>query len=340
MPSKKVGLIITVSLITLIVIGGSIYLSLREQKTTLLIFHAGSLSNPIKLLVEAFEERNLNVKIQTEGAGSSASIRKITDQGRLADILFSADYSLIDTMMINSNPQWANWSIVFAKNSIVIAYTQESKYSAEITSENWFSILNKSSDVIVGRSNPADDPCGYRTLLTIKLASLYYNDSSLWANLLSHPSFQTHYASNEMLMVSPLEMGELDYAFLYESMAKQYNLSYITLPEEINLGNKTFESFYQRAKVYFDTTTGELKEGSGEGITEKTGKAIYYGVTIPLNAPNYDLALSFVEFTISQQGLDIIENKSFQPVLNPPETRELSLLPLTLQSYVKSNPNL
>ncbi|MHA1222997.1 MAG: hypothetical protein ACTSP3_07020 [Candidatus Heimdallarchaeaceae archaeon] len=83
MPSKKVGLIITVSLITLIVIGGSIYLSLREQKTTLLIFHAGSLSNPIKLLVEAFEERNLNVKIQTEGAGSSASIRKITDQGTL-----------------------------------------------------------------------------------------------------------------------------------------------------------------------------------------------------------------------------------------------------------------
>ncbi|MHA1259801.1 MAG: substrate-binding domain-containing protein [Candidatus Heimdallarchaeaceae archaeon] len=135
MPSKKVGLIITVSLITLIVIGGSIYLSLREQKTTLLIFHAGSLSNPIKLLVEAFEERNLNVKIQTEGAGSSASIRKITDQGRLADILFSADYSLIDTMMINSNPQWANWSIVFAKNSIVIAYTQESKYSAEITTK-------------------------------------------------------------------------------------------------------------------------------------------------------------------------------------------------------------
>ncbi|MHA1304463.1 MAG: extracellular solute-binding protein [Candidatus Heimdallarchaeaceae archaeon] len=310
-----------------------------DKKTTLVVFHAGSLTYPLEKLVVAYEAKNPDIKIESEAAGSAASIRKITEQGRPADVLLSSDYQLIDTMMVETDTKWANWSIVFARNSIVLAYTPQSLYSEEINSTNWFMYVNQSS-VITTRSNPADDPCGYRALITVKLASIYYNDSSIWDNLLQHPTFKQPWMSNEAQLVSPLQLGEIDYAFIYESMALQYNLSYIELDEHINLGNQSFNDFYSKATVYFDSVTGDVAEEPGDGISTKTGKAIWYGLTIPNNAPHYTEALDFVYFILSEEGLNIIRDQAFQPVINPPQTKNLYLLPEKLRVVVIANPEL
>ncbi len=340
MKNKKIVGYIVLSLLLVVLVTSTVFIFMGGKKTILLVFNAGSLTLPIEKLSDTYELTHPNIKIEHESAGSAVSIRKITEQGRSADLLLSADYSLIDTMMIANNSKWANWSIVFAKNSLVIAYTTKSQYFDVINSTNWYNYVARDNSVKSAHSNPADDPCGYRTLLTVKLASIYYNDSTIWDKISEHPSFKTPYSSGSIQLLSALELGEIDYAFIYKSEALQYGLSFIELDDHINLGNIDYNAFYKNATVYFDSITGVIKDGPGDGISSKTGKAIWYGLTIPNNAPHYKEALDFVKFILSNQGLDIIESQAFQPIIKPPQTKDLTLIPEELRTMVIVNPEL
>jgi molybdate/tungstate transport system substrate-binding protein len=143
------------------------------QKKELIIFHAGSLSVPMKEIAREYEKRNPGIKIYLESAGSLVCARKVTELKKPCDIIASADYFVINELLI---PQYAKWSIRFATNEIVIAYVEKSRYSSEINSNNWIDILSK-DDVIYSRSDPDSDPCGYRTVLTFMLAEKYYKRS-------------------------------------------------------------------------------------------------------------------------------------------------------------------
>src|SRR5512133_2973569 len=125
-----------------------------SQPKNIIIFHAGSLSVPVKKLNEAFEKANPGVRVFSEAAGSLACARKVTELGKPCDIILSADYFVIDRMLI---PDYASWNIKFATNEIVIGYRPESKYAAEITAENWYDILLR-NDVTYRRSYPAAAP--------------------------------------------------------------------------------------------------------------------------------------------------------------------------------------
>lgn len=146
----------------------------------LVIFHAGSLSVPVKRLSEAFEKENPGVRILTEGAGSLQTARKVTELGKSCDIMLSADHFVVSSMLI---PEYASWNIRFATNALVIAYRPESSYSSIIREENWADILLK-DDVIIGRADPDADPCGYRTVFLATLAEEYYGRPGLADSLL------------------------------------------------------------------------------------------------------------------------------------------------------------
>ena len=51
--------------------------------------------------------------MQTEASGSVTAIRKVTQLGKKASIVASADYTLIPEMMF---PEYAEWYIIFATN--------------------------------------------------------------------------------------------------------------------------------------------------------------------------------------------------------------------------------
>ena len=137
---------------------------------TLTIFHAGSLAVPFDEVGEAFMEQNPDVRVQTEGGGSRTTIRKVTELGKKADIIGSADYLAIEELMF---PEYADWYIIFATNEMVIIYTDKSKDQDEITADNWYQILLRDG-VEYGHSDPNADPCGYRTLMVWQLAEVYY----------------------------------------------------------------------------------------------------------------------------------------------------------------------
>ncbi|ACX73371.1 extracellular solute-binding protein family 1 [Methanocaldococcus vulcanius M7] len=296
--------------------------SQEQEKIVLTVFHAGSLSVPFEKYEEMFEKEHPNVDVEREPAGSVACVRKVIELGRKADVLALADYSLIPEMMM---PKYADWYVMFARNEIVLAYTNNSKYSKEINSENWYKILEK-PDVKIGFSNPNDDPCGYRTQMVLKLADLYYKDPTIYENLvLKYSNLKVKeengkyiiivpkdfnvdtnklfVRSKETDLLAPLEAGAFDYLFIYKSVANQHHLNYIELPKEINLGYYNFESTYKKVAVDITSQNKTI-----------VAKPIVYGITVPTNAPHKKEAIEFVKFILEHP--EVLENCG-QPAITP-----------------------
>jgi len=285
------------------------------------IFHAGSLTIPFARISEEFNKLYPDIKILAEGSGSATTIRKVTELHKECGVIGSADYTLIPQLMF---PEYADWYIIFATNRMCIAYTEQSKFADEINADNWYKILQREG-VNYGRSDPDQDPCGYRTLMVWQLAEMHYSAPGVYDKLYEAEGDLMRPKSVELIAL--LESGDLDYAFEYSSVAAQHNLNYVVLPPEINLSNEQFKDFYAKAEVEISG-----KE-PGTTITKK-GKPIVYGVTIPNNFPNQKLAISWVEFLLSDQGMAIMGANGQPPVI-PAVTNDAGKLPEALKRFIK-----
>jgi len=263
------------------------------------------------------------VTFETEASGSNAAARKISELEREADLMMSADYTVIDKLLI---PDFADWNIQFARNTMVIAYTDQSLYAGEINADNWYEILTRDG-VIYGHSDPDADPCGYRTLLVWQLAEAHYGVPGLNGTLEEHcPPENVRPKSVELIAL--LESGDMDYAWEYRSVAVQHGMKFVELPDEINLSLVEHTDFYSQATVEI--------AGKEPGTTmTMVGKPIVYGVTIPRNAPSPDLALEFVKFLVGPEGQAIMEQMG-QPPIVPPVAGDKDALPLELQPLIES----
>lgn len=296
----------------------------KADNNQLIIFHAGSLALPFKQMKEEFQKENPNVEIFLESAGSVACARKITDLKKDCDIMASADYTIIDQLLI---PNYASWNIKFASNEMAIVYHDESKYADVINAQNWHEILLK-DDVIYGRADPNSDPCGYRALLTSQLAEKYYSQADFTKKIIAKD--QNYMRPKEVDLLALLESNTIDYLFLYRSVAEQHGLKYVVLPDSVNLKNPDLADFYKNAKV--DITGKE----PGTTIT-KIGEPMVYGITILDNAPNKALALKFMNFVVSKDGGAKIMEENGQPSMIPSYSETYNAIPDELQQY--ANPN-
>ena len=294
----------------------------RETGETrkLVIFHAGSLSVPMRELADAFERENPGVEVLLEAAGSRACARKITDLGRECDVMASADYTVIDELLI---PGHASWNVKFAANEMAIVYHASSRMSEEIGAGNWYEILLR-DDVAFGRSDPDSDPCGYRTVLTAKLAEDYYGVEGLAGRLLEKD--KEYIRPKETDLLALLESNAIDFLFLYRSVAEQHGLEYLLLPDEINLKMPELGDHYATVSV-------EVSGKEPGSYITKRGAPMVYGVTVPSNAPNPDLALRFVAFLLDgSKGLEIMERNG-QPALVPSPTDTYDRLPDKIKAF-------
>lgn len=143
-----------------------------EEKVKFRIFHAGSLTVSFFEFERIFEKRFPNIDVINEPHGSRTAVRQVTDMDRSADLVAVADYTVVKNLMF---PKFANWYSIFASNEMVLIYGDHSKSVDEINDRNWHEILLR-KDVTFGRSDPNQDPSGYRTMLLWKLADLYYTN--------------------------------------------------------------------------------------------------------------------------------------------------------------------
>ncbi len=336
----KKGYVVAAFFIAVIIIASAFMLS---PKKSMVVFHAGSLSIPFDEISKDFENK-YDIHVYRQAAGSVATIKKITELGKHADIVASADYTLIQNMM---EPQYADYCIQFATNRMVLAYTDKSAYNEEINSSNWYEILKKDG-VRFGFSDPNKDPCGYRAMMVMQLSSIYYNKtifhSLIEKNMLItmseengsyiiHVPDSSELSSNEKIMIRPMEVdlmaaletGEIDYLFIYESVAKQHAVSgvkYINLPDAVDLSNPSMAEHY--SIVYVERSDGKMI----------AAKPIVYGITIPKNAEHREYAIKFLEFLLGEDGKNIL-SKNGQTPLQPAICDHKDLLPDTIKPYVK-----
>jgi molybdate/tungstate transport system substrate-binding protein len=289
---------------------------------TLQIFNAGSLTAPFEQISEEFNEIYPDVEILAEAAGSATTIRKVTELGKECGVIGSADYLLIPEMMFPDD--YADWYIIFASNEMCICYTEQSQYADEIDGNNWYEILQREG-VTYGRSDPDQDPCGYRTLMVWQLAEEHYSAAGLYDSLYEADGDLMRPKSVDLIAL--LESGDLDYAFEYTSVAQQQNLDYVELPTDINLSDADFADFYAHAQVEIAGTE------PGETLV-MVGKPIVYGVTIPKNFPREELAIAWIDYLLSDEGMDIIVENYQTPII-PAKTNDETLLPEALKKYVE-----
>jgi molybdate/tungstate transport system substrate-binding protein len=288
----------------------------------LVIFHAGSLSVPLKEIAAEFKKLHPQVNILMEAAGSVASARKITDLDKQCDIMASADYAVIDKMLV---PKFADYNIKFASNELCVVYSEKSRYANQINSKNWIDFLLK-TDVAFGRSDPNSDPCGYRTEMMLQLAEKHYKRNGLYENIISKD--KEYMRPKETDLLALLETNSIDYIFLYRSVAVQHNLKYIVLPDAINLKNPAFATTYATAKVEINGS----KPGEKQTMT---GEPMIYSFTILRDAPNKAAAIAFAEFLLQKDKGQAIMARNGQPSVVPSKVENYDKVPSQLRQFVK-----
>lgn len=325
-----------------------------RQKTTLVVFAAGSLIIPFDQLEKAFEARHPQIDVQSEYHGSIQVMRHVTELHKPIDVVATADHSLIPMLMYeavepDSGKPYADSYIRFATNKLGIAYTERSKYAGEVDAENWFEVLAR-PDVRVGIADPRFDASGYRALMAFKLAEKVHDQPGLFRSIFTDQFkmpltvaeldgrtmirvpeiLETRKGAHLVLrgssiqLIALLQSGDLDYAFEYESVIQQHGLKQVHLPDAYNLSSPDYADLYAQVGVKLDFQRFATVK------PEFTGEQIGYGITIPSNTAHPKEAAQFVAFVLGEEGREIMA-ANYHPLLDPLTADGYEHLPEALQ---------
>lgn len=262
----------------------------------LLVYNAGSLARPMRAALDSFAAQT-GVEVLQESSGSLEAARKLTELDKTPDVIALADYEVFPQLLM---PSHVTWYASFARNRLVLAYTPRSRFANEIDAANWSRILVRPG-VEIGRADPNLDPTGYRTLIAFELAERHEGRVGL-ADELRRAAPSRNVRSKGADLVALLQAGEIDYAWVYESVAQAASLGYVRLPDRVDLGTPADSAFYAGTSLRVAGTS------PGDSLTFR-GEAIRYALSIPTAAQHSDLAERFVAFLLSADGARILRRE-------------------------------
>lgn len=269
-----------------------------------LVYTAASMAQPMRVALDSFARRS-GARYELEAASSLELVRRVTALQADPDVIVLADPALFTTLL---TPRVVTWHALFARNRIVLAFTPRSRGAAGISADNWWAVLER-PDVQVGRSDPAVDPSGYRTLLVWQLAAKHYGIPDLPARML-RAAPERNVRPREADQVALLEAGELDYIWTYESLARLMGLRFLRLPDDVDLGDPADSAAYAEVSVRVPGVR------MADSITMH-GQPIVFGVSVPADAPHGRAGRNFVAFLLSPSGRRILRGANVD-ALDPP----------------------
>src|SRR5690242_20188526 len=286
--------------------GGSTPTAPAAQKSKVSVAYAGSLVNLMEKKVGPAFTQTTGYPYVGEGKGSSALANEIKGKISSPDVFISASPAVNTTLMGASNGNYVSWYAPFIRSSLVIGYNPNSKFAADFQavssgSKSWYSVLEEPG-IRIGRTDPALDPKGVRTIIMTELAQTYYNQQGLSSKILGAPTNTSQIFPEEEL-VARLTSGQLDAGFFYLNEAVDASIPYVTLPTQINMGDPSLNSDYAKA-TYTDPKTGTVTKGS----------AIVYTITVLNTSKNKTGAITFVQFLLSSQGQAFFTNDGLSAV--------------------------
>jgi molybdate/tungstate transport system substrate-binding protein len=224
----------------------------RSSPVTILA--AGSLQHAL----ETGLKPTVDVPIRVEAHGSATVARMVAEGQRDPDIVTVADTALFE------EPLSPPWYSTFTSNAVILAYNPDTDGGRRVAeADRWYDPL-VAGEVRLGRTDPDQDPLGYRTLFTLELASQYYADAPALRETI--PDRRQLYP--ETALLSEFETGSIDAAFAYRNMAVERGYDYVRLPDRIDLSNPSHADRY--ATVSYTLPSGQ----------EIRGDLIGYGSTI------------------------------------------------------------
>lgn len=281
----------------------------------LVVLHAGSLARPLHAALDSFTAA-CAIPVATSSAGSVDAARRIIDLHDVPDIIAVADQEIFPSLLM---PTYVDSYTIFARNRMVIARARDRPRSGVLDSTNWYRVLSQPG-VELGRSDPDLDPAGYRTLMVLRLANRYYHDPAIESAVLAR-SPKRNMRPKSADLTALVEIGALDYAFVYESVARSAGLAFTPLPAAIDLGDDALAAAYAKVSVRIPGAA------RGDSITIR-GEPIHYAMAVPKGAPHPREALELELFLLGSgskamraAGLDVTAPVTVFP---PSPTRLLS----------------
>jgi len=209
-------------------------------------------------------------------------------------------------------PKFTKWFVQYASTSIVLAYNPKSKYASQFKAfasgkeplSKLFTLLT-TPGFKLGRTDPNIDPQGRAFIYMVELAQMKYHlPASIVAKILGGPPADAKSSEvfAEASLDSTLQSGQLDAASAYLNQAVELHLPYITLPDDINLGNPADADNYAKAHI---TITGNVA---------KSGSPLALDVTT-IGTPT-PAAIAFVKYLLSPAGLALYKQGGYR-VLTP-----------------------
>lgn len=290
------------------------------------VLYAGSLVTLLEKHVGPAFDQATGYSFRGEGKGSVAIANLIKGKARTPDIFISADPSVNALLQGQANGDFVSWWAPFARTTLVVAWSPKSTFAgafeaAKAGQRTWESVLEEPG-LRLGRTDPALDPKGYRTLWLFQLDEKRTGDTGETQRILGEANNPKQIFPEEQL-VARLQAGQLDAGIFYTIEAIEAGLPSLELPSEINQGDPTLASTY--ATVSYTDKQGKVF----------TGTPILYTVTIPSTARNVPGATAFVQFLLSSDGLGLLEKEGLFSV-TPVVSGDPNAVPATLKAIVKT----
>jgi molybdate/tungstate transport system substrate-binding protein len=256
-------------------------------------------------LEELFEASHPGITVNLESGGSSALTRKVTELGAPYDAVVLADVALFDLLKERG---WTDDFRILARDRMVLAHAPRKKGVA-LGPNDWRHELGR-EQIRFGMADPSQAPLGYRTILVLQLEEARTGDSGFAERIREKAAGRFVWPHATALAVQ-IEAGEIDYAFLYSSQAKQLRLSVTELADEVNLGSPEHARDYSRASVEV--------VGNHPGVRrEVEGAPIAYGAAT--NKARRRAVLSqFADLLFGPRGADVLRERGLTPQLEKDE---------------------
>ncbi len=275
-----------------------------RSATPLTVAYAGSMGAVMdKALGPAFDANHATT-FRGIGQGSYGLARLIAAGQLRADVFIAITPGPVKVVQ---QAGLMGAAVPVASTQMVIAYSPKSRFAKDFATATkagtpWYKVLERKG-LRFGRTDPATDPQGRNIVLTMQLAQRYYKQPGLVEKILG-PIDNPRQIFSEPSLLSRLESGQLDASSGYLSAVVSHHLSYITLPDEINLSNPAMAGTWYRHAGF------KLKKGDGKTETVKVQPLVFYAGVLK-NAPHPKQAAQFVAFLQSAAGQKLLADYGY-----------------------------
>lgn len=214
---------------------------LAQEQEPLEVAYAGSMASIMEGPIKRAASQRLHLEMRGRAQGASGLAQLIVSGSIRPDVFISVTPSPMQTVIRAGKAEAAH---AIAHTEMVIAYSPKSRFAekferagnvgAKKSPEAWWQILEEPG-LRFGRTDPVTDPQGRNIIFVMMLASKLYQQPDLAERVLGG-TINERQIFTEPSVEARLQSGELDAASAYKIQPGPFQIPYISLPQEINLG--------------------------------------------------------------------------------------------------------